>query len=282
MCACVAWNSTTTVNWPAECLSRHNRNRGKSDVFFRRREFDVFVGRSPFDGPRIGREFGQKMIASSPCVSPPLICYSSSSVGWVGKTGFKWRSIKDGRRTFSRALYSAFMELFFFCRIFRRKFVAAMREPSTTNGRANKQGKHTHTHTKKTIRQRSCYCKPKKRKKKKKKKKTSKQTNANSNNKQDDAVDTPPAHPARKLGGRDEEKKNEAADTPSMQMSQESACKRDQTSGRVGKKNAMQMSQVLGEKLNFSQREREREKANRKRVEMKRRRRHAPVQPKVA
>ena len=37
---------------------------------------------------------------------------------------------------------------FFFCRIFRRKFVAAMREPSTTNGRANKQGKHTHTHTK--------------------------------------------------------------------------------------------------------------------------------------
>ena len=67
-----------------------------------------------------------------------------------------------------------------------------------------------------------------------------------------------------------------------MQMSQESACKRDQTSGRVGKKNAMQMSQVLGEKLNFSQREREREKANRKRVEMKRRRRHAPVQPKVA
>ena len=114
VCACAAWNSTTTVNWPAECLSRHNRNRGKSDVFFRRREFDVFVGRSPFDGPRIGREFGQKMIASSPCVSPPLICYSSSSVGWVGKTGFKWRSIKDGRRTFSRALYSAFMELFFF------------------------------------------------------------------------------------------------------------------------------------------------------------------------
>ena len=86
----------------------------RATFFFRRREFDVFVGRSPFDGPRIGREFGQKMIASSPCVSPPLICYSSSSVGWVGKTGFKWRSIKDGRRTFSRALYSAFMELFFF------------------------------------------------------------------------------------------------------------------------------------------------------------------------